>query len=81
MKKIITLTELRRFNAHVANGEISATKMVEIINERAKVANEKAEVININYFDKYRYEAELNEILHNNIFKLKKQIESLKYEK
>jgi len=59
MEKIITLRELRRLNAQVANGEISAGKMVEIINEKAKVANE----------------AELNQILHNDIFKLKKQID------
>lgn len=35
MEKIITLTELRKLNAKVSNGDISAVKMVEIINEKA----------------------------------------------
>lgn len=35
MEKIITLTELRKLNAKVSNGKISAGKMVEIINEKA----------------------------------------------
>lgn len=37
MEKILTLTELRRLNADVANGKISSSKMLEIINEKAFV--------------------------------------------
>jgi hypothetical protein len=35
MEKIIKLTELRKLNARVSNGEISALQMVEIINKSA----------------------------------------------
>jgi hypothetical protein len=35
MEKIITLTELRRLNAQVMKGDISSSRMVEIINEKA----------------------------------------------
>lgn len=35
MEKIIKLTELRKLNAKVSNGEISALQMVEIINKNA----------------------------------------------
>ncbi len=35
MEKIIKLTELRKLNAKVSNGEISALQMVELINKSA----------------------------------------------
>jgi uncharacterized protein (UPF0335 family) len=35
MEKIIKLTELRKLNSKVANGDISALQMVEIINKSA----------------------------------------------
>ena len=35
MEKIITLNELRKLNAQVSNGDISAGKMVKIINDKA----------------------------------------------
>jgi hypothetical protein len=35
MEKIIKLTELRKLNAKVSNGDISALQMVEMINKSA----------------------------------------------
>lgn len=35
MEKIIKLTELKKLNAKVSNGEISALQMVQVINENS----------------------------------------------